>query len=117
MINKYYIQQQWISEDGGVTWHAVDVYQRGAMITKDRCNQEGETRWRTLTPTSDPSTYICEDCYGTQYRVTTSNPYCVDGNKFVNAFSQVSHDGGKTWETVAIIPILIEINCSECEYE
>ena len=55
-MGKYYKQQRYHSIDGGLTWIADDVYQKGALIEKYAiaCNPYEE--W------VDYGDYICEDC-------------------------------------------------------
>ena len=65
---KYYKQKRQISVDSGVTWSDVTplIYNRGNLIDaySTDCGYIPQAiyEWRVITPTSDPNTYVCEDC-------------------------------------------------------
>lgn len=50
------------------------------------------------------------------YRTTSGETYCNQYNKYIDVYSQVSNDYGKTWETTATTPTLIEQNSYDCGY-
>jgi len=51
-----------------------------------------------------------------QYRTTSGTPYCEGYDKYVDIYSQVSYDGGSTWETTATATTLVEAYSSDCGY-
>ena len=54
-----------------------------------------------------------------QYRTISSSTYCSGTHgvdKYVDVYSQVSYDGGSTWETTATTPTLIEQNSADCGF-
>lgn len=54
-----------------------------------------------------------------QYRTISSSTYCSGStgvDKYIDVYSQVSYDGGSTWETTATTPTLIEQNSADCGY-
>jgi len=54
-----------------------------------------------------------------QYRTTSGTPYCsgeTGYDKYVDIYSQVSYDGGSTWETTATTPTLVEAQSVDCGY-
>lgn len=51
-----------------------------------------------------------------QYRTTSGTPYCDGVDKYVDVYSQVSYDGGATWETTATTTTLVEHNSQDCGY-
>lgn len=51
-----------------------------------------------------------------QYRTTSGTPYCDGVDKYVDVYSQISYDGGTTWETTATTTTLVELNSADCGY-
>lgn len=54
-----------------------------------------------------------------QYRTISGETYCSGStgyDKYVDIYSQVSYDGGSTWETTATTPTLVEANSPDCGY-
>lgn len=51
-----------------------------------------------------------------QYRTTSGTPYCDGVDKYVDVYSQISYDGGTTWETTATTTTLVEHNSQDCGY-
>lgn len=99
-VAKYYKQQRQVSYDGGTTWSNVvpSEYQMG-----------------TSAETSS------SDCGGgtIMYRTTSGTSYCSGSSgydKYVDVYSQVSYDNGRTWATTATTPTLVETNSTDCGY-
>ena len=87
----------------------------------DECPAEPIYRWTVMTPTSDPSSYICDDCpIVAIYRWVDSGTTCVDCDKYQRVIKQVSYDNGSTWENVSpaeySATTLIEANSYDCGY-
>ena len=54
-----------------------------------------------------------------QYRTISGETYCsgqTGYDKYVDVYSQVSYDGGSTWETTATTPTLVEADSPDCGY-
>ena len=49
-----------------------------------------------------------------QYRTTSGTPYCTGDDKYVDVYSQISYDGGSTWNTTAITSTLLEVHSEDC---
>ena len=65
-----------------------------------------------------PSGWTVKD-YGIEYRTISGTPYCSGSSgydKYINVYSQVSHDSGGTWITTATTPTLLEANSEDCGY-
>ncbi len=92
MRNKYYKQQLYTSTDGGETWTAMDVYQKGAVY-----EVEGG------------------DCQP-QFRTTSGTPYCQGFDKYVTITREISWDGGETWESASTKQIMVEAKSVDCGY-
>ena len=92
MRNKYYKQQLYKSTDGGFTWTAMDVYQKGAVY-----EVEGG------------------DCQP-QFRTVSGTPYCQDYDKYVTVTREISWDGGETWESASTHAQLVKHNSYDCGY-
>ncbi len=92
---KYYKQKKQVSVDGGSTWSDVTPpqYQRGSVYEQNS-----------------------QSC-GYRTRTTTGSPYCEQYDKYVDVYSQVSSDGGNTWQTTTTTPTMVERNSSYCGYE
>ena len=97
---KYYKQKRQYSYDSGTTWYDVvpPEYQQGSVY-------EQQSTDCGYIPPIEP-----------QDRTTTGTPYCEDVDKYVDVYSQVSYDGGSTWETTATTPTLVEQNSEDCGY-
>ena len=53
-----------------------------------------------------------------QYRTISGETYCsgqTGYDKYVDVYSQVSYDGGSTWETTATTPTLVEADSPDCK--
>jgi len=92
MINKYYKQQLYKSTDSGHSWTAMDVYQMGAIM-----ELEGD------------------DC-SPKFRTVSGTPYCDGYNRCINLITEVSYDGGDTWEYIASKSVVVERNSVECGF-
>lgn len=51
-----------------------------------------------------------------QYRTISGDPYCEGYDKYVDVYSQVSYNGGYTWQTTATTPTMVEHNSLDCGY-
>ena len=51
-----------------------------------------------------------------QYRAISGETYCDGFDKYVDVYSQVSYDNGRTWETTVTTPTLIEKDSEDCGY-
>ena len=76
---KYFMEKRQISIDNGETWSDMSPveYRMGDPIEYDSVACGGGSgnepiyRWVNITPTSDPSSYICDDCQGgTKFQAT-----------------------------------------------
>lgn len=97
---KYYKQQEQKSYDNGETW--ID-------------ETPPTYRWGTSAQSQSTDCGYIEP----QYRTTSGTPYCSGTSgfdKYVEVYSQVSYDGGSTWETTATTPTLVEENSEYCGY-
>jgi len=88
-------------------------------------DEEPIYRWVTIAPSSDPSTYVCDDCGlpptpDPIYRWTNSGTTCIGYDKYQRVIKQVSYDNGSTWENVSPVEYsattLIESDSSDCGY-
>lgn len=74
-------------------------------------------RWYQLPITEG---YYCEECgIEPQYRTVSGSPYCsgeTGYDKYIDVYSQVSYDGGTTWETTATTSVMVEHNSEDCGY-
>ena len=97
---KYYKQIRQYSYDSGTTWYDVTPpeYQQGGVY-------EQQSTDCGYVPPIEP-----------QYRTTSGTPYCEGVDKYVDVYSQVSYDGGSTWETTATAVTLVERNSQDCGY-
>ena len=132
-FDKHYIEYYQYSNDGGITWQNVEpVSSRTSSsvieYNSQDCNYvpptpQPEYRWTVITPTTDPSTYWCDNCpYGAMYRwnkAPVSDYECVGNDKHYKEYYQVSYDGGETWSNV--VPTtsrasndVIEYNSYDC---
>lgn len=98
--DKHYKQKRQYSYDSGTTWNDVTPpeTQTGSLY------QTGSTDCGYVPPIEP------------QYRTTSGTPYCEGYDKYVDVYSQVSYDGGSTWETTATTPTLIEAQSTDCGY-
>ena len=51
-----------------------------------------------------------------QHRTASGTPYCIEYDKYVDVYSQVSYDSGSTWITTATTPTLVEAQSTDCGY-
>ena len=86
----------------------VDVY--------NQVSYDGGSTWETTATTPTLIEHNSEDCgyIEPQYRTTSGTPYCVGTDKYVEVYSQVSYDGGITWETTTTTSSLTEECSSDC---
>ena len=93
--DKYTIEKEQMSIDGGETWTDTGNTRRGQLIQSDST-----------------------DCL--QYRwVEVDNDYiCVNGDKYTKDKQQVSNDDGETWEDTGVTraSTLFETGSSDCDY-
>jgi hypothetical protein len=88
----------------------VDVY--------SQYSTDGGNTWQTTATTPTMVEHNSEYCgyIEPQYRTTSGDTYCSGYNKYVPVYSQVSYDGGITWETTATTNVLLEQYSSDCGY-
>jgi hypothetical protein len=88
----------------------VDVY--------SQYSTDGGNTWQTTATTPTMVEHNSEYCgyIEPQYRTTSGDTYCSGVNKYVPVYSQVSYDGGVTWETTATTQTLVERNSPDCGY-
>lgn len=88
----------------------VDVY--------SQYSTDGGNTWQTTATTPTMVEHNSAYCgyIEPQYRTTSGDTYCSGYNKYVPVYSQVSYDGGVTWETTATTPTMIEHNSYDCGY-
>lgn len=99
--DKYYVQKRQYSYDSGSTWNDVvpEETQRGSLYESDSTDCG-------YIPPIEP-----------QYRTISGvSSYCNGYDLYDNVYSQVSYDGGVTWETTATTPTLVESNSPLCGY-
>ena len=127
-FDKHYIEYYQYSNDGGITWQNVEpVSSRTSSsvieYNSQDCNYvpptpQPEYRWTVITPTTDPSTYWCDNCpYGAMYRwnkAPVSDYECVGKDKHYKEYYQVSYDGGETWSNV--VPTTSRTSSDVIEY-
>lgn len=118
--DKYELDEYQVSYDNGRTWSTTATSATTLIEAQSEdCGYHPTPiyEWRVITPTSDPNTYICNDC--PEYRTTSGTPYCSGASgydKYVDVYSQVSYDSGSTWTTTATTPTLVEANSEYCHY-
>ena len=81
---------------------SVDTYKSAGGWTKYSSRIEG------IPPCGEP-----------QYRTVSGSPYCsgeTGYDKYIDIYSQVSYDGGSTWETTATTAVMVELNSEDCGY-
>jgi hypothetical protein len=118
------MEKRQISIDNGETWSDMSPveYRMGDPIEYDSVacgggsGSEPQYRWVTITPSSDPSSYICDDCLEPRYRTISGTPYCTGVDKYQDVYDQVSYDSGSTWQTTATTNVLIEAQSTDCGY-
>ena len=116
--DKYELDEYQVSYDNGRTWST--TASSATTLIEAQSEDCGYVppqpiyEWRNITPTSDPNTYICNNC--PEYRTTSGTPYCTGYDKYVDVYSQVSYDSGSTWTTTATTPTLVEANSEDCGY-
>lgn len=98
--DKYYVQKRQYSYDSGSTWNDVvpEETQRGSLYESDSTDCG-------YIPPIEP-----------QYRTTSGTPYCTGYDLYVDVYSQVSYDGGTTWEITATTATLVEADSTQCGY-
>ena len=79
---------------------------------------DGGNTWQTTATTPTMVEHNSAYCgyIEPQYRTTSGATYCSGYNKYVPVYSQVSYDGGVTWETTATTQTLVERNSPDCGY-
>ena len=119
--DKYELDEYQVSYDNGRTWSTTATSATTLIEAQSTdCHYVPPTpiyEWRNITPTSDPNTYICNNC--PEYRTTSGTPYCSGASgydKYVDVYSQVSYDSGQTWTTTATTPTLVEADSEYCHY-
>ena len=77
---------------------------------------DGGITWSTTATTPTLVEHNSVECgyIEPQYRTTSGTPYCEGADKYVEVYSQVSYDGGITWETTATTSSLTEECSSDC---
>ena len=100
-----YIQYRWTPS--GTTCLGVDKYENSI---KQVTYNSGAT-WQNVSPAEYSATTLIEansyDC-GYRTRTTSSATYCDGDDLYVDVYSQVSEDGGTTWQTTATTKTLVE---------
>ena len=118
--DKYVDVYSQVSYDNGRTWSTTATTSTLVEAQSEDCGYvppQPIYEWRNITPTSDPNTYICNNC--PEYRTTSGTPYCSGASgydKYVDVYSQVSYDSGSTWTTTATTPTLVEADSEDCGY-
>lgn len=79
---------------------------------------DGGNTWQTTATTPTMVEHNSAYCgyIEPQYRTTSGTPYCTNYDKYVPVYSQVSYDGGVTWQTTATTNVLLERYSSDCGY-
>ena len=127
-FDKHYVEYYQYSNDGGITWANVEPVSSRTSSSVIEYNSQAcdyvpptpqpEYRWTVITPTTDPSTYWCDDCpYGAMYRwnkAPVSDYECVGNDKHYKEYYQVSYDGGETWSNV--VPTTSRTSSDVIEY-
>ena len=90
--SKYVKEVKQVSWDEGVTWENV---------------VPEESRMGELVETD------CRDC-GYRTRTTSGSQYCNGDDLYVDVYSQVSTDGGRTWTTTATTSTLVQAESPTC---
>ena len=123
--DKYVNETYQVSYDSGITWSTTGNADVLVERNSPDCGYvppiEPIYRWTVITPTSDPSTYYCDECQITPiYRWANSGTTCVNCDKYQRTIKQVSYDNGSTWENVSpaeySATTLIEANSYDCGY-
>ena len=119
-VDKHYVEYYQYSNDGGITWQNVEPVSSRTSSSVIEYNSQacGYTpptpgpvyRWVQITPTTDPSTYYCDDCdsaqYSTQYltfEALENGTFSFNGrsgNTYDYSSIQYSLDSGNTWSTL-----------------
>ena len=100
-------------------WITITATSDPSTYICDECPGEPIYTWAIIQPTSDPSSFICDDC-PVIYRWENSGTTCVGYDKYQRAIKQASYDGGLTWENVYppeySATTLIEADSEDCGY-
>ena len=100
-----YIQYRWTPS--GTTCLGVDKYENSIK----QVTYNSGTTWQNVSPAEYSATTLIEansyDC-GYRTRTTSSATYCDGDDLYVDVYSQVSEDGGSTWQTTATTKTLVE---------
>lgn len=110
-------EYRWV-DDGGTTCVGVDKYNRKVK----QVSYDGGSTWMNVSPLTVSATTLVEanspDCgyVAPQYRTISGDPYCNGVDKYKDVYSQVSYDGGSSWETTATTLTLIQAKSADCGY-
>ena len=110
-------EYRWV-DDGGTTCVGVDKYNRKVK----QVSYDGGSTWMNVSPLTVSATTLVEvnspDCgyIAPQYRTISGDPYCNGVDKYEDVYSQVSYDGGSSWETTATTSTLIQAKSADCGY-
>ena len=110
-------EYRWV-DDGGTTCVGVDKYNRKVK----QVSYDGGSTWMNVSPLTVSATTLVEanslDCgyVVPQYRTISGDPYCTGVDKYEDVYSQVSYDGGSSWETTATTSTLIQAKSADCGY-
>ena len=110
-------EYRWV-DDGGTTCVGVDKYNRKVK----QVSYDGGSTWMNVSPLTVSATTLVEanspDCgyIAPQYRTISGDPYCNGVDKYEDVYSQVSYDGGSSWETTATTPTLVQAKSTDCGF-
>lgn len=110
-------EYRWV-DDGGTTCVGVDKYNRKVK----QVSYDGGSTWMNVSPLTVSATTLVEanspDCgyIAPQYRTISGDPYCTGVDKYEDVYSQVSYDGGSSWETTATTATLVQAKSTDCGF-
>lgn len=110
-------EYRWV-DDGGTTCVGVDKYNRKVK----QVSYDGGSTWMNVSPLTVSATTLVEanspDCgyVAPQYRTISGDPYCNGVDKYEDVYSQVSYDGGSSWETTATTVTLVQAKSTDCGF-
>lgn len=108
-------QYRWIALDPSVEYICSGT-SKYVKEVREVSWDEGET-WERVVPEESRMGELvetdCRDC-GYRTRTTSGSQYCNGDDLYVNVYSQVSTDGGRTWTTTATTSTLVQAESPTC---
>ena len=111
------IEPQYRTTSGTPYCEGVDKY----VEVYSQVSYDGGITWSTTATTPTLVEHNSVECgyIEPQYRTTSGTPYCsgeTGYDKYIDIYSQVSYDGGITWETTATTTSLVETQSADCGF-